>query len=206
MGDDKDDLTPGNFPDDLKWSEGEATASLEKLYQFVNDECDRAIKWYFDKKRTKRILGYFFRVGAILALATSGVIPILGEIYEKEGVPGLSPAWATIALAIAGLFLSLDRFGGYTSGWVRYIRTGQALSGLQSDFRIEWESQRLIIQGGQTNSAVVEQTIQHCRDFLAQVNLIVGAETDEWAQDFQKVLVELEKKIKEKAENPNRAV
>ena len=44
MGDDKDDLTPGNFPDDLKWSAGEATASLEKLYQFVNNECDRAIK------------------------------------------------------------------------------------------------------------------------------------------------------------------
>jgi hypothetical protein len=206
MYDDNDDLTPGSFPDNLKWSEGEATASLEKLYQFVNDECGRAIKWYFDKKQTKRILGYIFRVFAILALAISGVIPIIGEIFEKDNVPVLSPAWATIALAIAGLFLTLDRFGGYTSGWIRYIRTGQSLIGLQSDFRIKWEGQRLILQSGQTNSAVVEQAIQQCRGLLTQVNLIIGAETDEWAQDFQKVLIELEKKTKEKTESPNRDV
>ncbi len=201
MGDDKGDLKPGSFPEDLKWSEKEATTSLENLYQFVNDECDRATKWYFDKKRTKKILGYIFRVGAILAVAIAGVIPILGEIYEKGDVPGLSPAWATFALAIAGVFLSLDRFGGYTSGWIRYIRTAQALNRLQSSFQIGWESQRLILQGGQTDSATVDQAIKQCRDFLAQVNSIVGAETDEWAKDFQKVLAELEKKTKENEDN-----
>jgi hypothetical protein len=148
-----------------------------------------------------KILGYIFRVGSILALAIAGVIPILGEIYEKGDVPGLSPAWSTFALAIAGVFLSLDRFGGYTTGWIRYIRTAQALSRLQSNFRIEWESQRLILQSGQTDSATVDQAIQKCRDFLAQVNLIVGAETDEWAKDFQKVLAELEKKTKKNEDN-----
>ena len=206
MSEDKDDLTPGDFPHNLGWSEKEVTTSLENLYQFVNNECDRATKWYFGKKRTKRILGYIFRVGAILAIATSGVIPILGEIYEKGDVPGLSPAWATFALAIAGLFVTLDRFGGYTSGWIRYIRTGQALSRLQSNFRIEWEHQRMILQGGQSDLAKVEEAIKHCRDFLDQVNLIVGAETDEWAQDFQKALIELEKRTKEKTENSSVAV
>jgi len=201
MGAEKGDLKPGSFPEDLKWSESEAIASLEMLYQFVNDECDRTTKWYFVKKRTMKFLGYVFRVGAIMALATSGVIPILAEIYEKGDVPGISPAWATFALAIAGVFIFLDRFGGYTSGWIRYIRTAQALSRLQSNFRIDWESQRLILQGGQSDSATVDQTIQKCRDFLAQVNSIVGAETDEWAKDFQKVLAELEKKTRESKNN-----
>ena len=201
MGDHKGDLKPGSFPEDLKWSETGATTSLEKLYQFVNDECDRATKWYFDKKKTMKFFGYVFRVGSILTLATSGVIPILGEIYEQGDVPGLSPAWATFALAIAGVLVFLDRFGGYTTGWIRYIRTAQALSRLQSNFRIEWESQRLILQSGQTDSATVDQAIQKCRDFLAQVNLIVGAETDEWAKDFQKILAELEKKTKKNEDN-----
>jgi hypothetical protein len=201
MGDDKGNLKPGSFPKDLNWSEKAATASLEKLYQFVNDECDRATKWYFDKKKTMKFLGYIFRVGAILALATSGVIPILGEIYEKGDVPGLSPAWATFALAVAGVLIFLDRFGGYTSGWIRYIRTAQALSRLQSNFRIEWESHRVILQSGQIDSTNLDKAIQQCRDFLAQVNSIVGAETDEWAKDFQKVLAELENKTKEKSNN-----
>ena len=196
MAKNKADLTPERFPDDLKWSVEAATESLEKLYEFVNSECDRAINWYFSKKRNKRILGYTFRVAAILFIAASGIIPILGEIFEDNGVPGISPAWATVALAIAGLFITLDRFGGYTSGWVRYIRTGQALGRLQSNFRIEWENQRLILQADKEDSIVVKQAIQLCRDFLDKVNLIVSAETDEWAQDFHKILVELEKKIK----------
>lgn len=197
MGTDKDDLIPGSFPEDLKWSGDEITTSLEMLYHFVNAECDRAKRWYFAKKRTMKIFGYIFRVGSILALASAGVIPILGEIFEKEGVPRLSPAWATFALAIAGVLLSLDRFGGYTDGWIRYIRTALALSRLQSNFRIEWESQRMILQSGQAEPATVNQAIEKCRNFLTQVNSIVGAETDEWAKDFQKVLAELEKKSKE---------
>ena len=102
----------------------DARTSLEKLYQFVNAECARAITWYFQKKRNKRIFGSLFRVGAILALAVSGIIPVLGEIYEVDDVPRISPAWATIALACAALLISLDRYGGYTSGWIRYMRTG----------------------------------------------------------------------------------
>src|SRR5210317_1878014 len=156
MSDQKGDLKPGSFPDDLKWTENGATASLEMLYQFVNDECDRATKWYFDKKKTMKFLGYVFRVGSILALSIAGVIPILGEIYEKGDVPGLSPAWATFALAVAGVLIFLDRFGGYTSGWIRYIRTAQTLSRLQSDFRIEWESKKLTLPSSQTDSATVD--------------------------------------------------
>ena len=197
----KRDLKPGDFPQNLKWSDSEATPSLELLYQYVNNECNRAAGWYFVKKKTMKTLGYIFRVGSILALAFAGVIPILGEIFEKGDVPGISPAWSTLFLAIAGVFLSLDRFGGYTSGWIRYIRTALALNRLQSNFRIEWESQRLLLQGGQTDSAGVGQAIQKCRDFLAQVNSIVGAETDEWAKDFQRVLAELERKSKENEDN-----
>ena len=201
MGGDKGNFKPGSFPKDLNWSEKEAATSLEKLYQFVNDECDRATKWYFDKKKTMKFLGYVFRVGSILALSIAGVIPILGEIYEKGDVPGLSPAWATFALAVAGVLIFLDRFGGYTSGWIRYIRTAQTLSRLQSDFRIEWESKKLTLQSSQTDSATVDLAIQQIRYFLAQVNSIVGAETDEWAKDFQKVLAELEKKTKQNEDN-----
>ena len=106
----KRDLKPGDFPQNLKWSDSEATTSLELLYQYVNNECNRAAGWYFVKKKTMKTLGYIFRVGSILALAFAGVIPILGEIFEKGDVPGISPAWSTLFLAIAGVFLSLDSF------------------------------------------------------------------------------------------------
>jgi hypothetical protein len=196
MGADKDDIKPGNFPADLKWSQDDASKSLEKLYKFANDECERAIDWYFNKKRNKKIFGYSLRIGAILAFAVSGLIPILGEIYEKNNIPGISPAWATVALAITAIFVALDRLGGYTSGWVRYICSGQILSQLQSDFRIEWEKLELVLQGGQTDSTTVRKGIDKCKEFLAQINSTVRAETDQWAQDFQNALLEFEEKTK----------
>lgn len=204
MGNNKDDLISLSFPDDLKWSSDETgISSLKKLYQFVNNECDQAIRWYFTKRQTKKFFGYVFRIGAIFAITISGVIPILGEIFETDGVPKLSPGWAAVALAVAAFFISLDRFGGYTSGWIRYIRTGQILNKLQSDFKIEWEKQMLILQGEQPNIEVIKQTIDICKDFLAQVNSTVVGETDQWAQDFQKVLHELENEAKEKVDNCN---
>jgi hypothetical protein len=198
MENNHDDLTSQPFPDDLKWSNDDATTSLKQLYHFVNNECDQAIRWYFNKKQTKKIFGYVFRIGAIIAVAISGIIPILGEILETGGVPMLSPGWATVALGLAALFISLDRFGGYTSGWIRYIRTGQALNKLQSDFRIEWEKQMLILQADQSNLETVRQAVDKCKKFLAQVNAVICAETDQWAQDFQKILHELEEDAKEK--------
>jgi hypothetical protein len=192
MSEDSADLTPGIFPQNLNWKEGEATESLEELYSFVNIECQRAIDWYFQKKRTKRIAGYLFRVGSILSLAGAGVIPIIGEIYNDEGIPGLSPAWATVALAIAAVLVALDRLGGYTSGWVRYVRSGQTLSQLQSDFRVEWEKQKLLLHGGQVDVEIVQEGIDKCRKFLTEVHVTVRNETNQWAQEFQKILVELE--------------
>jgi hypothetical protein len=196
MGTDKKNIKPGVFPDDLKWTGDEAVESLERLYKFVNDECKEAINWYFRKKRSKSSAGSLFRVGAVLALGVSGIIPILGEIYKTNDIPAISPAWATVALGIVAIFVTLDRLGGYTSGWIRYIRTAQTLSQLQSDFRVEWEKLRLKLQGGQTDSATVQQGIDQCKEFLTKVHSTVRAETDQWAQEFQRVLHELEEKTK----------
>ena len=197
MATDKDDLTPRAFPSDLRYTEQEAGESLEKLYTFANEECERAISWYYLKKRSKRIAGYTCRVGSILAATLAGIIPILGEIYKTNAVPSLSPAWATIAIAIAAVLIALDRLGGYTSGWIRYIRSGQILGQLQSDFRVEWEKQRLAMQGGQADLEVVQKGLDMCKDFLTKVNSTVRAETDQWAREFQKILIELEQNSKQ---------
>jgi hypothetical protein len=192
MNDDKRDIKPGDFPKGLNWTADKSIDSLELLYEFSNAECKKAIDWYYKEKRGKQYAGYVFRVGSILALVVSGIIPVLGEIFKKNDVPGISPAWATIALAVFGLFIALDRFGGYTSGWIRYITSGQSLSDLQSDFRVEWEKYRLSVETAQMDAALVQQGIERCKTFLSQVHLVVKSETDQWAQEFKKALLELE--------------
>jgi hypothetical protein len=82
------------------------------------------------------------RLGAILAVAVAGLIPLIGELLKRNDKLWLSPAWATVALALAGLLIAIDRFGGYTSGWIRYVRTAQKLTSLQGEFRLDWEEYR----------------------------------------------------------------
>ncbi len=195
---DKDtDLVPGCFPEDLKWTAGNAAVSLEKLYGFVSQEGDRAVKWYFGKKRAKKILGYLFRVSTIIALTASGVIPIFGEICRTTNGPGISSLWSPVFLAVAAALVTLDRFCGWTSGWIRYVQVGQVLGRLTSEFRINWEKFRLALPDEQPDGDSLKLGIDLCRDFLARVHSAVSDETDRWAQDFQKVLLEVDGKTKQ---------
>ncbi len=194
----EDDLLPRAFPKDLNWSPTESSTSLESIYDFVNTECERAIGWYYDRKKIKKFLGYTFRIAAILTVAIAGVIPILGEIYEEDDIPYVSPAWATVSLATAALFVALDRLGGYTSGWVRYVRTAQKLTSLQGNFRLDWEEYRLSRDDNSIDSEAAKSSIKLCKEFLEAVNSEIQAETNVWAQEFQQALLEIDKQSKAK--------
>jgi hypothetical protein len=50
------------------------------------------------KKKWARLL----RVGAILAAATAGILPMLSQIFAEGGQSRIAPAWASVCLAAAG--------------------------------------------------------------------------------------------------------
>ena len=192
------DLKPNSFPAALDWSLGGQEASLENLYGFVMKECDTAIDWYYYKKGSKKILGLWLRFWAILSIGVAGLIPILSElllrITGRDGTPvfALSPGWATVALAVAGVLIALDRFGGYTSGWVRYVRTAQALTRLKGAFHLDWEVQRQDRLQQPEDPEQVKAAIQLCRKFLQDVYEELRLETELWAGEFQQALSAVE--------------
>jgi len=176
------------FPKTLDWSPAKQQESLEQLYWFVMEECAASINWYYRKKGSKSLMGFLLRLGAILAVAVAGLIPLIGELLKRNGIPGISPAWATVALALAGLLIAIDRFGGYTSGWIRYIRTAQMLTSLQGEFRLDWEEYRRSSLQEASGADRTKEGINLCRTFLCAVYDQVRLETDLWAQDFQQAL------------------
>ena len=193
MAPQKDDLIPEGFPRDLKWTLNDAVESLGRLFDFVDKECATSMNWYFEKKKKKRIAAYICRWGAIFLVAAAAAVPIVSQMPQGQDATGLSPAWATILVIFAGVLISLDHFGGYTSGWVRYVNAAQLLGDLQADNQMEWELQRQAMQNGATDVESVKKGILMCKDFLGKVHDIVRNETNQWAQEFQKALAELEK-------------
>lgn len=192
------DLTPAPFPPALDWSSGEQEKALDEMYKFVMKECESAIDWYYYKKRSKKTLWLWLRFWAILSVGVAGLIPILSEllarISNRDGVAvfTISPGWATVALAVAGVLIALDRFGGYSSGWVRYVRTAQALTRLKGAFHLDWEVHRRDRRQQQEDPEQVKAAIQLCKKFLQDVYEQLRLETELWASEFQQALSAVE--------------
>jgi hypothetical protein len=186
-----EDIKPAEFPS-LSWQPEEIATSVVKLYEYVTNQAERAREWYFRKRSRKRIAGYTFRLCAIIVAVIGAIIPILGGIFEENRVPGINPGWATVALTIAGLLIAVDKLGGFTSGWVRYIRTGQELSQMEEAFRFQWENGKIKRQSSDPTIEQAEEAISQCKTFLLGINEVVRKETDLWAAEFHKALTEIE--------------
>jgi hypothetical protein len=135
------------------------------------------------------------RLGAIISTAIAGVIPILGEILKKDNVPLVNPAWSTVALAIVALFVAIDNFGGYTSGWIRYMLTGQKIDELIEVFRFQWEKDKLA-QASSANPLNWVAQLEKCELFLSKIYGEIRNETETWAAEFQNAIKEIEKTAK----------
>ena len=187
-------LIPSLFPEKLQWDRDNVFISLGKLYDFVNRECDDAIAWYYDKKKWKKRCGVLSRVLAIFGAAIAGLVPIIIEIQKSTGCKYiLSPGISTVSLAFVALFISLDKFGGWTSGWIRYVNTAQQLSQLQSNFKLKWEQELISLSNAEEYLDVLKESIAILEKFLNSVHDLVRKETDLWVQEFKGVLHELEK-------------
>jgi len=185
------DLKPVPFPS-LSWAPEDRTKSLSALVGYATREAERAIDWYYWKRRRMQRWGRGLRLGAILATSAAGVTPLLAELMERNGQPAIEPLWAALLLAVAGILVLLDRFWGCTSAWVRYMGAAQEISAVLDAFRIQWESHKLLWDGLQVDVEQAQATIDSCQSFLAHVRSVVRTETDTWATEFHKVLEQIE--------------
>jgi hypothetical protein len=185
------DLKPVPFPS-LSWAPEDRTKSLSALVGYATKEAERAIDWYYWKRRRMQRWGRGLRLGAVLATSAAGVTPLLAELMERNGHPAIDPLWAALLLAVAGILVLLDRFWGCTSAWVRYMGAAQEITAALDAFRIQWESHKLLWDGLQVDVEQAQATIDSCQSFLDRVRSVVRTETDTWVTEFHKILEQIE--------------
>jgi len=121
------------------------------------------------KKRKQRFTK-LFRTLAILITAAAGIVPILLEIFPRNGTPLFSPAWISVAIAIAGVLVLLDR----------------ALIKLECSQDAPTKEQTAAL-------------IARCKKLVLLVNTIVMDETRKWGNEFKDVLNKLDQAAQKKA-------
>jgi hypothetical protein len=206
----KQDLKPEGFPPDLDWSPEQREASLAALHRHALQHCRDCISWYYRSKGAKSFWAFWLRFLSILLIALAGLIPLLADLIPRQFGEGrvltIAPGWSAVILASVALLSGIDRFLGLSSGWVRYVRTAQALTERLTQFQFEWEELRCQRQwspaaqdllpnrarAGLASPSVVAdpsmEALALCYDFVKGVHTLVRKETDLWAQEFERAV------------------
>ena len=138
---------------------------------------------------TKTLCGSLPSRECVACTVVAGLVPLSVGIFGVE-IPAV---WSTVLIAIAGMVVSIDILGGFTSGWVRYMLAQQKVERLRDAFLLEWNALKV----AQTNT---EGMLERAKTFLLAVGKVVDDETQEWATEFQNALKEMEKARKTAAE------
>src|SRR6516165_6273201 len=130
------DLTPYSELN-FDWNSGHAEESLNKVYLYSTQLAKDTIGWYISAKKKKKKGARIIRVLSIILAALAAILPTLSELFQhKNGTTVIRAGWTTVALAVAGSLLLLDRFFGFSSAWIRYIVAELQVKQINEEFQM----------------------------------------------------------------------
>ena len=171
-------LTPIAFPARSDKG-GTRDSQISAIADWAEAYATSAIDWYLHQKQSKARWSRFLRLSAIILATIGGVWPL--------ALSNLSlPVWINnggyVSLALAAGTIGLDKFFGFSSAWIRYMKTQLQLQGLLQEFQLERHSLKDPEHATQISSTKI---------FLENVNGEILNETQLWSDEFQGVLTEL---------------
>lgn len=192
------DLKLGSFPT-LQWETGKLAAPLNQICTYATSQAQQAIDWYLRKRQLRRYFCRFCRIGVILLTAFAGLLPLINEIFKgSEILKGYAPnsLWAAVALGVAATLILIDRFYGFTSGWIRFLLTAMRLTEALETFRFEVEQQKLSWGNPEPTLEQAAALLDQIRQFHAKALGIVNDETKAWAAEFTEAIKQLDEQVK----------
>lgn len=189
----------GEFPE---WDPSKQWESLIQLYSTTLKHGDSAVDWYRVNIRGKRAGSQVIRLLAILLFSVGALIPLVINIARIEGNQKwlLDPQWGYISFATAAAFLAADKFYGFSTGWVRYIKTQLALERALADLRYDWVILTAKVANQQPNADQIQAIVQKLKEFVAFVRTQIEQETEAWVVEFQASLSDLTASLKAQTE------
>lgn len=179
-------------------SENSQALNLEVLYQDVIKSCDEQSRWYNINKGQKTWPSKIIRFSSVILFGLGGVFPLIGKTSKVDFT-----TWGYISIAIAGILLFLDRFFGFSSGWIRYTLTEMEINKRKADLQFQWKIEMIRIELSK-ELASIEKKIElmtMLKDFSKEIADLVMQETNNWAAEFQTNISELQKMASAKLES-----
>jgi hypothetical protein len=199
--------TKFNMPDfslsSLSWKDADLDNSLRQLHEYVENEASRQIDWYYHKKIWKTRMSSTLRCVAIVLFVLGGLVPIVKATLPPKAVTDMPFDFGQagyLLIGVAAGCMGLDRFFGFSSGWIRYMTTALALEKSREEFRLTWTGQMSKLRGNPPDQDQIAQLILTCTAFSLAIKSQVEQETKAWVTEFQSNLAQLQKDLQAKAD------
>lgn len=186
-------------PPELEWNGGDQGSSLDGIIEYGRFLATEAHQWYVNEKRRKRFYAKGLRFFAILLTALAGIIPILTDVWVRDGGEAMiHPALASVFLAVAGTLVLYDRFFGFSTGWIRYTQSMMEIRVALNLFDINISKAKLNPAeipsegGGERAPSRAETVLQECSRLIESVNQAIQEETNRWDTEFRDALKRVE--------------
>ncbi len=184
--------------------DSETEVALKGLFDYVEARAQEQIRWYWRKKVWKARMSWSLRFVVIVLSTLGALVPII-----KATFPPITTSYdfgqaGYLLIALAAGCVGLDRFFGYSSGWIRYVTTAMAIEKALEEYRMEWT--RMTAKSGQhpPDADLIDGLIQLSKAFIVSVRVLVEQETKAWATEFQSNLAQLEADLKARADAAQR--
>jgi hypothetical protein len=188
------------------WNPENSGQSLQQIFVVTLKQGEAAIEWYRTNIRPKRLGSRFLRSIAIVLAAIGALLPLVvaaASRFEASDVRlrGLVDAqWGYIAFAMAASCVAADKFYGFSTGWIRYMKTQLALEGALTELRYDWAALVAKLSVPQPTAEQIQIMLQRLKDFVVFVRTQVEQETDAWVLEFQSNLADLANTVRSKEE------
>jgi hypothetical protein len=187
----------------LSWKDADIENSLRELRQYVESEAQKQISWYYTKKTLKAQMSTSLRFVSIVLFVLGGLVPILKATLPANVTSALPFDFGQagyLLIAIAAGCIGLDRYFGYSTGWIRYVTTALAIEKSLDEYRLEWTQHMAKARGITPTAEQVEELIQTSAKFSLAIKSQVEQETKAWVTEFQSNLTQLEKDLQARAD------
>jgi len=176
-----DTWSPG-LPE-LDWNE--PIHALRTLQRYLVSQTQGDIEYYLRRKRTAKRWTYFFRGMAVLLGSAATLTPaIIGLLSNVEDIARWAPL-STILAALAAAMLGIDRFFGFSSGWMRFVWTAIDLENRLDDFEMDWAAIEYELSRGPIDQDTILKHLQWMKAFRHAIDGRIKRETGQWIKEFR---------------------
>ena len=167
------------------WDASDVAASLRKYRMYVEAEALQSLDWYWQSKRTVRLLASGLQYSRALLMALAAIIPIVGRLTGNALMS--NALLASLFVGTAAALQAGDKHLGISAAWVRYVLAATQIRKALEEFRLDWIL-LLTKTGPNPTRRQAESFLQLARKFHLAVEGVVTDDTRSWATTFQSSL------------------